>query len=170
MGRIIKKDEVTGIEKPIYIDDVTTEEIIIDEENKALNEITNPTEDFEMDYAEEYAKKNNLKVIYNKKSPAFILHNSPKDFLSWIYYAENVFTNSFHGTMLSVIFGKKLAAQTTLLNGKENSRVAELLRSTGLEQCVLSADNADGGCADADDFIAQMRQNGLEYLKSVCKL
>lgn len=121
-------------------------------------------------YAEEYAKKNGLKVIYNKKSPGFILHNSPQDFLSWIYYAECVFTNSFHGTMLSVIFGKQLAAQTMLINGKENSRVADLLRSADLEQCILSADNSDGGCANADDIISQMRQNGIEYLQGVCKL
>ena len=72
MGRIIKKERVSEIDKPIYIDDVTTEEIIMDEENKALNEITNPTEDFEMDYAEEYAKiKNKYDLLENNLNSAY---------------------------------------------------------------------------------------------------
>ena len=122
-----------------------------------------------LEYAKKYAEKNNFKVIYNKRSPEFIFRNSPQDFLSWISGAECVFTNSFHGTILSVIFGKRLAAQTVLVNGKENNRVAELLRRTGLECCALSDENPDGSPASADGAIGEMRQNGLDYLQNVCK-
>ena len=48
--------------------------------------------------AKEYAQLHNCDVISNKHSFRFILHNSPAEFLSWVYYAECVFTNSFHGS------------------------------------------------------------------------
>ena len=117
--------------------------------------------------AEEYARKHGLKIINNKRSPEFIFHNSPSEFLSWINYAECVFTNSFHGTILSVIFKKRLVAQTELTDGRENNRVAEILRKTGLEQCALSAVN-NGNEASSNIIIAEMRRSGIEYLRSVC--
>ncbi len=80
--------------------------------------------------AKEYAKKHNLKLVSNKKSIKFMIRNSPADFLSWIYNAEGVFTNSFHGTVFSLIFNKPLAADVELISGKINNRVKELLYFT----------------------------------------
>ncbi len=72
MGRIIKKEKVSEIEKPIYIDDVTTEEIIMDEEEKAIESIYNPEDNFEINYKEEYAKiKNKYDLLENNLNSAY---------------------------------------------------------------------------------------------------
>ena len=72
MGRIIKKEKVSEIEKPIYIDDVTTEEIIMDEEEKAIESIYNPKDNFEINYKEEYAKiKNKYDLLENNLNSAY---------------------------------------------------------------------------------------------------
>ncbi len=97
--------------------------------------------------AYDYAKKHGLKLINNKKSIEFILHNSPDEFLSWIYYAECIFTNSFHGTAFSVLFGKRLIAERMLKNGEINERVNELLENN-----------------DSEDYIINARESALKFL------
>lgn len=97
--------------------------------------------------ASDYAKKHKLKLINNKKSIEFIMHNSPNEFLSWIYYAECVFTNSFHGTAFSVMFGKKLVSEKRLNNGKVNERVNELLENK-----------------ETEDYFADAKKSALEFL------
>lgn len=87
--------------------------------------------------AESYAKKHGCKLISNKKSPEFILHGGPGEFLSWLNNAEAVFTNSFHGTAFSVIFEKPLCADIALRSGEKNMRVLELLESIGGESGIL---------------------------------
>lgn len=64
--------------------------------------------------AREYATKRNLKIItiaYEQKDIGEdiiqLLGQGPEDFISYIYYAEAVFTSSFHGTAFSIIFEKE---------------------------------------------------------------
>ena len=54
---------------------------------------------------------------------------SPSDFLEYIKNAEYVITNSFHATVLSIIFEKKFITFSTKYS---NSRVMDLLKSLGL--------------------------------------
>lgn len=87
--------------------------------------------------AESYAKKHGCKLISNKRSTQFILHGGPGEFLSWVYHAEAVFTNSFHGTAFSVIFEKPLCADIALRSGEKNMRVLELLESIEGQSGIL---------------------------------
>ena len=105
-----------------------------------------------MKKATEYAKKHNCKVISNKTSLEFILHNSPSEFLSWIYNADYVFTNSFHGTAFSLILNKKFFSDTEMVGGGINKRVVDLLEA-----------------AKTDNSIELMKNSALEYLKEICK-
>ena len=114
--------------------------------------------------AREYANKHNLKLISNKKNIEFILHNSPAEFLSWIYYAECVFTNSFHGTALSLIMGKPFGSDIMLKDGKTNKRVYELLKRADAEKCIISEENHDCKQADSKKFISDMRDYAFDYL------
>ena len=117
-----------------------------------------------MKAAEEYAKKNNCKIISNKKSIEFILNNSPEKFLSWIYYSEAVFTNSFHGTAFSLIFEKKLGADVVLKDGKTNNRIDNILKSTTNEKCIIRENNI---CSTpTSNNIVKIRENGIDFLKS----
>lgn len=103
-----------------------------------------------MKRAKEYADKHNCKIISNKQSLEFILHNSPSEFLSWIFNAEYVFTNSFHGTAFSLIFNKPLYADTEMVGGGINNRIKDML------------------AAVSEGSLNKMRSSALEYLKDIC--
>lgn len=117
--------------------------------------------------AEEYARKNGFKLINNKKSLEFILHNSPDEFLSWVYYSECVFTNSFHGTAFSLIFGKDLGADIELKNGGINSRVYELLKKSYAEECIINKGISVPFKPEAEEYIEEMRNLAFEFLEKI---
>ena len=121
-----------------------------------------------MNQAKEYAEKHNCKIINNKKSIEFILHNSPSDFLSWIYHADCVFTNSFHGTAFSLIFNKQLFADIEMENGRINNRVYDLLSATDSLQCAEKSIECKICNNSAEKAFENMRKSSLKYLKSIC--
>ena len=86
-------------------------------------------------FAKELARKMGYKVINNKTSLEFFAHSKPTDFLSWIRHAEMILTDSFHGTVFSVIFRKQFISDK--YDGKKHtkSRVQDLLAVFGLEEC-----------------------------------
>ena len=118
--------------------------------------------------AQSYAQKNGLKLISNKKSLAYILNGSPSDFLSWIYHAEAVFTNSFHGTAFSVIFGKKLGADVELRSGGVNNRIFELLQMVSGEACVIRNDHWDVSAGYDETLLTEQRYTAENYLHLIC--
>jgi len=75
---------------------------------------------------------NNLSMkLWNQKGKR--LYPSPEEYLSLIQDADYIITNSFHGTIFSLIFKKPFL--TTPLNGKDavkNNRINGLLESCGL--------------------------------------
>ncbi len=62
---------------------------------------------------------------------------SPEEFLRLFRDATYVLTNSFHGTVFSILYHKSFAVQIELENGKHNQRAESLLQVTGLEDCIL---------------------------------
>jgi hypothetical protein len=114
--------------------------------------------------ANTYAQKYNCDVVINKKSIDFILNNSPDHFLKWIENAQAVFTNSFHGTAFSIIYGKLLAADIALKNGGTNNRIKELLDFAGLESCIISSENNMPTRANADEWLNTQRNKAKEFL------
>ncbi len=119
--------------------------------------------------AKAYAQLHGCKIINNKKSMEFILHNSPAEFLWWIYNAECVFTNSFHATAFSLIFDRPLAADIQLKNGATNNRVNELLCHCEADRCIIKEDDPFGGYGEADAHIKVLREKGIEYLRQICR-
>lgn len=83
-----------------------------------------------------YAKENNLivfsahgemkKMINNVKTLSSI---GPIEFLNLIYYADCIFTNSFHATAFSIIFNKKVYLR---LHSKTGNRITDLLQYCGI--------------------------------------
>jgi len=117
--------------------------------------------------AQEYAEKHNCKIINNKKSIEFILHNSPLEFLSFVYHAEAVFTNSFHGSAFSILFKKKLAADVVLPNGKLNERVLELLNETNNQDCIIKSDKRSVNEASNRGNLDERVTSAIGYLKEI---
>lgn len=119
-------------------------------------------------HANAYAAKQGCKVICNKTSPEFILRGSPSDFLSWIYHAQCVFTNSFHGTAFSLVFEKPLAADIWYPDGKTNKRVHEMLLRAGAEACALGNEVEQVHTPNAGNMLKEMRESAFGYLERIC--
>ena len=135
-----------------------------------------------------YAKKNGYKLVVlpcnmgidvltgkNDKSLDAELRfsASPADFLSLFKNASYVFTNSFHGTVFSLLYHKQFSSQIRLDGNKQNSRALNLLHQVGLipknfDTDAFSTDvNTDWKLVDSN--IATMRREGLNYLSAITK-
>lgn len=88
----------------------------------------------------------------------------PAEFISYIKNAELVCTTSFHATVFSVLYHKRLLCPT------KNSRVLNLLEHTGLNGCAVDLCNPKYGTENmewetVDDKLQEMRTNSADYIK-----
>lgn len=96
---------------------------------------------------------------------------SPTEFLSLFKNASYVFTNSFHGTVFSLLNHKQFYSRIKLNDNKLNNRVLNLLHQVGL---ISSDFNEDAFRTDeyinwnwVDKEIKDMREKGWKYLSSI---
>lgn len=92
-----------------------------------------------MECAEYIAKEKGIKLIElhyymqkELKSHNQIADIGPNEFLGYIKSAELVLTNSFHGTVFSILFHKNFYSIC-----KNNMRIENLLATLGLEKCCI---------------------------------
>ncbi len=95
------------------------------------------------EYAAKVAKEKGLALISNKNDFSFFRNSMPNDFLSWVLNAEYVVTNSFHGTVFSLLFGKKFVSHTFTASGTSKKRIIQLLETVGLSHRNTRNDNID---------------------------
>ena len=126
----------------------------------------------------EIAEKENLKVVelrYNKRlfsrGHIQILSAGIEDFLSLIYNARYVITNSFHGTIFSILLEKNF--YTVKINGV-NSRIENILNITELNnRCIENVSEIDLNekidFKNAKDKIEKEREHSQEFLRNVLK-
>lgn len=115
-----------------------------------------------------FAKEKGYKVISNKNCFEFFLHSKPQDFLSWIKNAEYVFTNSFHGTVFSLIFHKKFMSDIERANGEKNERILEIIKLVDAKKCILENEiisDYELDYKNIDDKLKKLRDYSLEWLK-----
>ncbi len=72
------------------------------------------------------------KIFRNELEP-FYTH-TPGEFLGEVERAEYVLTNSFHGTVFSIIYGRPFVS---MLHSQTGSRTTDLLKALGLESHIL---------------------------------
>jgi hypothetical protein len=91
--------------------------------------------------AKKIADEKNLEIVeigyYKNFPPRFhrqVINAGPKEFLGWYKKANFVITNTFHGTVFSILFNKDF--YSIPLKGRE-TRVLSLLKVIGLENRVL---------------------------------
>ena len=99
------------------------------------------------------------------KSENMIFDAGPREFLTYIRDAEMIFTNSFHGTVFSILFQKKFYSVY-----KENGRISNLLAFLNLEERHITAEDAmnyaDGiNYTHVGDKLCNYRRQSVEYLK-----
>lgn len=114
--------------------------------------------------AKQIARERNLKVVgiyygtgYNRIECCDYNHfrATPDVFLSLMYYADFVVVSSFHGTAFSINFQKNFY---TVSPSRFNSRVANILRLTGLEDRLLMNANQS------------LSITGIDYQKITAKI
>ena len=93
----------------------------------------------------------------------------PGEFLDLIDNARCVFTNSFHGTALSIILNSDFYVE---FSSDTNSRLTNIVNTFGLEKCVIPA----GGIVnelphvnyeEVNARVSEKKEEALAYLKEV---
>ncbi len=88
------------------------------------------------------------------------MHCAPLDFISWIFHAEQIFTNSFHGTVFSILFHKQFVVECNIVNGF-NNRADSLIRLCKLEDALIEnwrEENCENCWENADRKIEEKRE------------
>mgnify|MGYP000159955330 CR=1 FL=1 len=103
----------------------------------------------------DYAKKNKLQTIA-VGAPQFwcdkFLVVSPLEVLDYFYYADCVVTDTFHGSIFSIINNCKFA---TILRKSNENKLGGLLRELGLEDRIV----------DSVDNLSEILEKNIDYAK-----
>lgn len=88
----------------------------------------------------------------------------PKEFLGYIKNAETIVTNSFHGTVFSILFHKKFYCVY-----KENVRIENLLQRLNLKDCHINTSKELGQCEIDYDKVDQelelIREASIDFIE-----
>lgn len=131
-----------------------------------------------IDYAIKLSKEKNMPVYYlnDKHIPIkgikYIEPVSADKFVSLIKNAEYVVTNSFHGSVFSILYHKKLIMELDTAT-KRNTRSEELLKLLGIENAEINTKGFDPEAKTdwnkVDYIIEQQRQLSHSYLSGIIK-
>lgn len=118
-----------------------------------------------------YAKNNNLEIVscgYYHPWCHENINADPKEFLEMFVHASSIVTDTFHGTVFSLINEKDFA---TILRGN-SFKVRDLLCKCGLEDRIVNADQICGVLSRKVDYphfnqwLNSERANSMRYLES----
>ena len=138
----------------------------------------------EMDIVEQivaYSKKNSLEMLILSTSNERLISNGarvvcagPWEFLRYIDEAECVFTNSFHGSVFSIMFGRplKVFGRNHSDTVKQTSRIETLLETTQLQECMyfsLEDNIIPVNTENAEERLCACRDNSILYIKNALR-
>lgn len=136
----------------------------------------NMNESFEVEKIKEYARKKNVKIFsvgYYHKWCDKNINASPIELLGWVKNAAMVITDTFHGSVLSLICNTQF---TVKLRGNEN-KLKFLLEEYDLTSRILQdftelekMDNLKIDFCIVNDKIKLKRENSLAFLKEALLL
>ena len=120
----------------------------------------------------DYAKKRHLEIKImpsNRRNMNNVFKKtfaaSPEEFLSLIYHAERIFTNSFHGTAFSILFNKQF---TLLRPSFEGAKKRSVRMSDFLEALELDIDQCreiyDIDYVEVDKGLQNLAKKSREFL------
>ena len=115
-----------------------------------------------------------LVELHYKKTPQIkgenmIFDAGPSEFLTYIRDARMVVTNSFHGTVFSILFQKKFYSVY-----KENGRIDNLLEFLGIPERHIQSENdvvteKEINYTSASEKLAAYRKQSVAYLEKALK-
>lgn len=128
----------------------------------------------------ELAEKENLKIFYicnelydmkkhiNRRIH-HVLNPSPERFISLLANAEYIATNSFHGTVFSILFHKQFLCETDYGKGK-NGRITDLLSACGLSERIIGDYdlwNKNIDWCEVDRKLKCLQSSSVAYIKEL---
>ena len=134
-----------------------------------------------VDFAKEYCRSRGLKMVVPVISHNLVgiqgteeLYTGPIGFLKALKGAEVVLTDSFHGTIFSMLFQKPFHTFKRFSDdsaASQNSRLENLLENTGLTDRYLDEDHLETVEDDIDyesvgQSVSNMREKSLAYLRN----
>ena len=137
-------------------------------------------------FLKKYAKSKNKRYVYivhafqdapytNKDNDVIgLIDVAPEQWLGLIHNASEVFTDSFHGTVFSLIFGKEFHSYIPP-NNKRGGRIENLLKLFGLSERIiynLKEFCAQSSSIDYDDvncILGKERAKAIDYLYKATK-
>lgn len=123
------------------------------------------------DYILKLAKEKQLKIKYfsNFFHPGLcekISHSGPSEFINLIRNAEYVITNSFHGTVFSVLMRKRFCVYNLF---KDSIRIPNILNKVGLMERIYKPGFNIDAAINYDEVMRKLeyeRIDSIEFLKS----
>ena len=126
-------------------------------------------------FIEKIAKEQELKII-NLFDVLDLGHyaTSPEEFIYLINNAKLVCTDSFHGTVFSIIMHTDFVSFPRIESGKSmNSRMETLLKTFGLEErkysCITGENVFGTDFKDSDNILSKKRTEAFEFLENAFK-
>lgn len=129
----------------------------------------------DLDYLKRYADDNDLDVVFvpsqNFKAESFIpTYPTIEEWLSLIANAELVITNSFHGTVFSILFERLF--YTVLLKGRDNKMNERIISLFADFKLFRSYNNHIDltekiDYAEVHNLLNEKRQNSFNYLDKI---
>lgn len=118
----------------------------------------------------DYAYRNNLKIISGTNESNFCdetIVNTPYNFLSYMYYAKYVITDTFHGTAFSI----NLKKQFVVINRQKN-KVNELLKRLKLNDRLVDDVKIDELFNQKIDYVKndeihKFKRNSMDYIDRI---
>lgn len=182
LEKIGKKDAVVCLDPTLLLNKSDWEKYVVKNKEKKpyifVYSVLDPA--FE-EQLSEIAEKTNRQVIYlndaikkKRKHVKYIRAISPTEFISYIYHADMILTNSFHGTVFSIIFEKLFFVETK--NGNYvNDRIVNLLETAGIENNEIINQNWEALNNTAVDWtkvknnLAIKQNESIEFIKDSLK-
>lgn len=129
-----------------------------------LGEMTNKQKQL----IEEYSSMRGFTIvdIYNSSIPKYY-NTTPQEFLYLVEHALYIFTDSFHGTVFSILYNKKFTCFVREGEyAKMNNRVTTLLQKFCLTDRINQVVDFSFEEANVNTIIEQERLKGKKYIKS----
>lgn len=115
---------------------------------------------------EDYAYNHNYKIIsiMDENSKAYL--SDPGEFIYLIHNAEIIYTDSYHGTVFSIIFEKKFVHSVrNIRKNNMNSRFDTLFGILGID--VNNISNIDNICINYNDINIKLETERKKSLKTI---
>ena len=126
-----------------------------------------------LEFANKLAKSKHEEIVFCTLDNLFAIKNknntvnpSPEEFLGYIKNADYVVTNSFHGTVFSIIFKKVFFVIKNVNPNHDNSRLTNVLSLLGLESQLVDGFFSPDNLEDIDYLNVE---NKLEAMKKLSK-